>query len=240
MPHTSPVGDPIPDLTTAQYDALCSYVTAHHDEATYSLNPLTLTRILADDKRGGYINCIRENRDGDPDEYLPPLFEQLGLHARQITSVDGYNVARTSWRLELLPSEQTFSDAYHRRCGLFYDYPQVAVEDFIATTINVTNRDMVRSGIFKAEEISYTSFVSYTYHNNIEKYNEMIEKGKSIYYRYKQLSEAWDMPILETYATAVYEDMVSVYSGSGGSFNAPMMFPPDQDITRRDVESQLS
>lgn len=240
MINKSPMNDPIPDLTAEQHAALQSYLEAHYTEETYSLNPLTLTRLLADDKRGGYINCIRKHRDGDPDEYLPPLFDQLGLYTRQIDGVDGYDVARTAWRLELLPSKKTLTDSYHRRCGLFYDYPQWAVEDFIITTVNVTQRDMVRSGVFEAEEISYLIFVPYTYHNNIEKYNELIENGKAIHHRYKQLSNVWCMPILETYATAVYDDTVAVYSGNGGSFSPPMMLPPDEKITKSDVEPLLS
>lgn len=54
------MGDPIPDFTDEQYGALCEYINGHKKDETYSLNPLNLSRILAGDKRGAYINAIRE------------------------------------------------------------------------------------------------------------------------------------------------------------------------------------
>lgn len=230
----------IPELTTEQQHSLGAYIEGHRRDETFSLNPLKVARVLSGDKRGAYINAIREDRDRDPDEYLPPLFEALELPARKIDGIDGWNIARTEWRLDLLPTKQTLTDAYHRRCGVFYDYPHEAVEDFIETTIKVTKRDLVRAGVFDAEEVAYLAFVPYTYHNSVERYEMMIREGKKNRHRHSELAVVWDVPELENYADAIYQDFVAAYSGTGGTFSPPMMFPPDQNISLTDVEPLLS
>lgn len=208
----------IPDLTNEQQHSLGVYIAEYQRDETFSLNPLKVARVLSGNKRGAYISAIREDRDGNPGEYLPPLFAALELPARKIDGIDGWNIAQTEWRLDHLLTEQTFTDAYHRRCGVFYDYPCEAIKDFIDTTIKVTNRDLVRAGVFDASEMAYLAFVPYTYHNSIEKCKLMVREGKKIRHRYSELAIMWDVPELENYADAIYQDFTAAYSGSGGTF----------------------
>lgn len=235
----------IPDLTESQHRALREY-TERHRAAPGKLapHPITIARVLARDKPAACVDPVTGVTPDDysgPDEYLPAIFERMDLAVRQIDGIDGWHVARSAWRLDLLPTTNSLSDAYHRRCGVVYGYPPSAIEHFINfPEVKVTHCDLARADIFPAEEIAYTIFVPYTHEKTEGKYEELITKGKSIRNRISQLSDVWELPELDAHAEAVYQDVAAVYSGEDGTFNAPTMFPPDEEVTPRDVESLLS
>lgn len=238
--------DSIPDLTNSQYESLSEY-TQRHQQAPDKLspNPYVIARVLTGDRPAAYINPatgVTPDSYSGKDEYLTEVFGRLGLVARKIDGDNGWNVARTAWRLDLLPTTNSLSDAYHRRLGVVYGYPEDAIEYFINNPdVTVTYCDLARSGIFSAEDIAYASiFVPYTHEKSIPMCERLIERGKMIRKRISELSDTWNIPELDQHAEDVHQDVASVYSGNGGTFNASTMFHPDVDVKRSDVEPLLS
>lgn len=245
MIRDAPVGDPIPELTDAQHSALREY-TERHRTAPEKLapHPMTIARVVAQDRPAAHVTPITgvvPSGSADHDEYLPDVFGRMGLHTCQMEGDDGWYVARTAWRLDLLPPAATFTAAYHRRCGVFFGYPPDAVDWFIEhPDVHVTHCDIGRSGIIPPEDVAYEIFIPYMHKKSIERYADVIAKGKAIRRRITELSSVWDLSGLDAHAQAVYDDVATVYAGGEGLFNAPMRFPPDVDVTPRDVEPLLS
>lgn len=235
----SPVGDPIPDLTEAHHSAFREFIVRHRDETErrISINPILLARVVADDKPAAqiYLKGEKTHPDfDDPDRYLHSLCDVLGLAMRQIKGARGWVVGRSSWRLDCLPTVMEPTDAFHRRCGFVYGYPSDAIEEFIETDIDVTNCDLVRAGIFSDEEIAYLTFVPYARRKSLEQFEQRIEMGKQIRRRIGRFADAWELPVLDEYATLLHNDVVDSYRGDA-TWYPPTLFPPDQSVTREDV-----
>lgn len=242
---TTPVGNHIPDLTTTQYDAFREYTHRHRQlRDKLAPHPILIARVLADDKRGASMKpptgVVPDEYDGQVD-YLQDLFEQMGLVVSQRYDNEWYYVARSAWRLDLLPTNSTYTDAYHRRCGVFFDYPLDAIDAFInSDEVQVTLYDIARAGLIDPADIAYLSFVSYLHRTTIPAYEKLIEQGKDNRERIAELSNTWDIPALDIHANDVYEDYVAAYSGSGSTWTPPMTIPPDADVTADDVRPLLS
>lgn len=242
----SPVGDSIPDLTEQQYEALREYTKRHRQvEGQFAPHPCLLARVVAGDKPAACVDpvaAVVPEGYADSDDYLPDVFGRMGVHPTQIANDDSWHVSRTEWRLDLLPNEASYSDAYHRRCGVFYGYPKDAIEWFINESLNITatHSDVARSGVIPPEDMAYLIFVSYSHRRELDQYRELINRGKAIRRRIDGLSRAWDLPGLAAHADDVYDDCASVYAGNGGSFDALSVFPPDVDVTKKDVRKLLS
>lgn len=241
--YGSPSGD-IPTLSDEQQQALRTFITRHRDETDgqVSINPILLARVVANDKPAAEID-LKGERDhpnfDDPDGYLRSLCDVLDLEMRKIKGVRSWTVGRSQWRLDLLPTVVRITDAYHRRCGFVYGFPTDAIEEFIETDNDVTNYDLVRAGIFSVEEIAYMSFVAYTRRKSLAGFRQQIELGKQIRRRVGRFADVWEMPILDEYASLVYEDVIKAYRGD--SIHSPLtIFPPDQTVTREDVLSMFS
>lgn len=241
---SSGMADDIPSLSPPQRESIHEFIQRHRDETEgrISVNPILLARVVARDKPAADIDLKGDQTHpafDDPDQYLHSLCATLGLSARKIRGVRSWTVGHSSWRLDLLPTTHAQTTAYHRRCGFVYGYPPDAIEDFIETTTKITTCDLVRAGIFDAEEIAYLTFVSYTYHNSIEKYDRLIDKGRAICKRIGQLATAWELPLLDEYATLLHHDTTQAFLGQG-TYSVPTSFPPEQDITQRDIQALLS
>lgn len=235
----SQVGDPIPALSDEQYRALREFIVRHRDETDgrISINPILLARVVADDKPAAdiYLKGDKTHPDFDaPDRYLRSLCETLDLELRTIKGSRDWVVGRSRWRLECLPTVMDPTDAYHRRCGFVYGYPEDAIEEFIETDIDVTNCDLVRAGIFAAEEIAYLTFVPYARRKSLEQYEERIKRGKQTRRRLARFADAWDLPVLDDYATLLYNDVVDSYRGDA-TWSPLTLFPPGQTVDREDV-----
>lgn len=240
----SPVGDPIPELTDRQSRALKEYLDRHRRlRDKLAPHPMLIARVLADDKRGASVKPVTgvvPDGYADHDEYLPDLFERMGLSVTRMDGTDAFFVSRTAWRLGFLPDETSLSDAYHRRCGVFFGYPPDAIEYFINSDgVAVTHCDIARSGVIPAEDIAYLVFVSYTHEQSLDQFDQMITLGKRLRARITELSAAWDLPGLDAHAEDVYQDYVAAFSGDGGTWNPPMTIHPDV-VTEDDVRPLLS
>lgn len=235
--------DDIPDLTSHQREAVREFTSRYRDESEgrVSINPVLLARVLARDKPAAQVYISGETHPDfdNPDAYLYDLCSTFDLHMKNIKEARGWAIGRSRWRLDLLPTRFSETDAYHRRCGFVYGYPASAIEDFIETTTNITNCDLVRAGIFSAEDVAYLIFVSYHYHNSLKRYEERIEIGKQIRQRLTQLAEVWSLPILDEYATLLHNDVAEAYRGNA-TWNVPTTFHPEKTVSRSDVLSLLS
>lgn len=233
----------IPSLSETQQEAFREFTRRYRDESEgrVSINPILLARVVAHEKPAAQIYLSGDTHPdfNDPSAYLRGLCDPFDLHMRNIKEARGWAIGRSSWRLDLLPTQFSETDAYHRRCGFVYGYPTDAIEDFIETTTKITNCDLVRAGIFSAEEVAYLIFVSHTYHNSLERYEQRIELGKRIRRRIGQLADVWGMPILDDYATLLHDDVAEAYRGNA-SWNVPTIFPPEKTVSRSDVLSLLS
>lgn len=232
-----------PELTDEQHYALREYTTQNREvDGKLAVHPISLARVLAHDKPAAYVDTVTgvAPQDNSPADYLAEIIDRIDLPARQGDG-SGWIVARTSWRLDLLPTTESRNNAYHKRCGVVYGYPQEAIEHFINfKEVNVTRCDLARAGVFPADEIAFTVFVPYAHRGSIEKYEEMIEKGKAIRRRITELSRAWDLPELDEHAEEVYQDVAKVYAGDGGTFKPATTFPPDADVSKNDIVPLLS
>lgn len=242
--HNTSAGGSPPSLSADQHSAFRAFIQRHRDETEgrISVNPILLARVLARDKPAADIDLKGNNTHpafDDPDQYLHSLCDVLGLAVRKIKGLRSWTVGYSSWRLDLLPTTHSLTTAYHRRCGFVYGYPTDAICDFIETTTKITNCDLVRAGIFSATDMAYLTFVPYTYHNSISKFELLIEEGKAIRERMGHLATVWEMPLLDEYATLLHQDTTDVYLGQG-TYPVPTSFPPEQDVTQRDIESLLS
>lgn len=233
----------MPNLSEKQVAAFRKFTRRHIDdnEGRLSVNPIVLARVLAGDKPGGYINLNGETYPdfGDTDAYIAELCSTLELETRKIKEARGCCISRSDLWLDMLPTVQSSTDAFHRRCGVVYGYPQEAIEDFIETTTEVATCDLVRAGIFNAEEIAYLVFVSFSHNNSLEQYEKQIERGKEIRHRMEELAEAWKLPVLDEYVSLLHSDVVDAYRGNA-SWGVPTMFHPEETVSKDDVISLLS
>lgn len=245
MIRDAPVGDPIPKLTAEQRAALREY-TSHYRQAEDTLGsyPLVVARVLARDKPAACVkpvsDIVPDGYDGH-DAYLPDVFGRMGLDTCQIVGDESWYIARTAWRLDLLPTEAIYTEAYHRRCGVFFGYPPAAIEHFIMhPDVTVTHCDVARAGLIAADDLAYLIFISYAHEKTMERYQDLIARGKAIRRRLSELSETWDVPVLDAQAETVYQSVAAAYAGEGGLYSPPTTFPPDHDVTPSDVEPLLS
>lgn len=239
----TPVDGSIPPLSAAQHSTFREFIRRHRDETDgrISVNPILLARVLAGDKPAADIDLKGEETHpnfDDPDEYLYSICDTLDLHARKIKGIRSWTVGHSSRWLDLLPTVKSSTDAFHRRCGIVYGYPSDAIENFTETTAKITTYDLIRADIFTKEEITYMTFVPYIYHNSLEWYEWLIERGKEIKTRIGQIATVWDLPLLDEYAQLLYSDNVEIYNGDRG-FQFPSMFSPEQTVTRREVVDLL-
>lgn len=236
--------DDVPDLTSQQRAVIRTFTRRHRDETEgrISVNPIRLVRVVVGDRPTAEIDLKGEETHpnlNDPDAYLHDLCDTFGLHAKKIKGLRSWTVGWSRWRLDLLPTTVSETEGYHRRCGFVYGYPIEAIEDFIETTSRITPCDLVRAGFFSAKEIAYLTFVPYTFHNSLEKFELLIEEGKAIRDRIRKLADVWQLPILAEYATLLHEDTIQAYLGKG-TYRVSTSFPPDQEVTKNDVEPLLS
>lgn len=196
-----------------QYDALRDFINRHREEGTCSATPIRLARVLAHDKPSTLLQSPPEISTSR-DDYLVSLLDRIGFPYRQVDGVPGWIVAPTEWRLDLLPtSKNEFKqpDAYHKRLGVVFGYPQEAIDYFIHKDDSEPSKfDLVKSGEFNADEVAYTRFVSYGYPKTQEKYKHHISTGKDIRRRINQLSHEWNMPELDALADDVYNEEMAV------------------------------
>lgn len=234
----------IPHLTDAQHGAVREFVVRHRDETDgrISINPIVLARVVARDKPAAdmYLKGEKTHPNFDaPDGYLHRLCDILGLEMRKIKGGRGWVIGRSQWRLDCLPTVLDPSDAYHRRCGFVYGFPTDAIEAFIESSTSIPNCDLVRGGVFPVEDVAYLTFVPYIRRNTLQQVEEQIEQGKQIRRRIGGISDVWDLPELDDYATLHYEDVAAAYQGNA-TWTPPTLFPPDTSVARDDVLSLFS
>lgn len=229
------------ELTDTQQTALGRYAELRHETGVALREPLWLALVIAGDKpacftgqgleppsnvpRNGWAFELAEQavpKDMDlevisfdeamPDMTVADALDEFDLAYQEMGGA-GWYVARTSWRLGLLPTVRKGTvgvEAYHRRLGCFFGYSHQDIEYFIESEPPRTSAtDLVEAGAFEPEEIAYTTFVPERYAGSIDRYERAIETGKTIHERINDLAKKWDIPPLETLVETVYKNAIS-------------------------------
>lgn len=209
-------------MNDSQRIAFGRYLTTHHRAEDIKWEPLRLALVIAGERPAAALTVAPWEfpyRNRSPDRCLCRLLALFDIAYRRVWA-DQWFIAADPDRLALIPPERTTeNDAYHRRLGQFFGYPQDAVEAFLPIqTRSPYPRDLVADGSVTATQIAYTRFVPYVLDDSCGGYDRAITAGKAIYERLCELAHEWELAVLATLAETAYADAVAVYSGKEGSF----------------------
>ncbi|WP_330633648.1 hypothetical protein [Halocatena halophila] len=192
---------PLESLTTEQRSIFKQFLSERHEDLLNVCEPLWLALVLSKHRPATEISAFSSS--SLTPEQLATAFD---LPYQQWTE-NTITVARTSWRLDLLPPRDDFSDTYHRRLGCFFGYPKEDVEKFLTDSSDrIMPWEHVADGVFSAEEVAYTKFVPQGRPSSIEEYERFIRNGKYNYEIIVDYAERWDFPALSAYADWVHQD----------------------------------
>ncbi len=220
--HDHTMQFPLESLTEAQRTTFIEYLEAREETGMNLFDPIWLTLLLVCERPGMMFNTlipptpVGQEEPSDPPITKEHVTESFGLRYR-IADEHALYVSRTNWRLEFLPTNSTFSDAYHRRMGCFLGYPSVDVEDFIQSDLDWKEpRDFVDDGIFEPEEVVFSKFTPQGQKDTIGGYERAINRGKKNWQTVIDSSMQWELPELKEYANRLYQQ--SLVDCSGFSF----------------------
>lgn len=238
MTVAHPPSFPVETMTETQHQKLSQYIAVRQESGVALREPIWLALVIAGDKPACYADCglgssttIMDGWACDLSEQAVPaemeievvplnqmsptitvagVLDAFGLAYQELGGT-GWYVARTSWRLGLLPTVRNGSTAaYHRRLGCFFGYTRSDIDYFIATEPPRTQpADLVADGSFDPEEIAYATFIPEIHQKSINRFERAIETGKTIHSRITSLARQWNIPELETLAETVYEEAVT-------------------------------
>lgn len=230
------------ELTDPQRNALRRYAELRHESGVALREPLWLALVIAGDKpatftgkgldtspdvpRNGWGFELAEQAVPDdmeievipldettPDITVADVLNEFDLAYQEMGGAEGWYVARTSWRLGLLPTVRKglkSAEAYHRRLGCFFGYSPDDIAYFTDSEPPRTSaHDLVKAGEFDPEEIAYARFVPEVHGGSIDRYERASETGRTIRERIADLSNKWDLPELDALADTVYEEAIS-------------------------------
>lgn len=204
-----------PDLSETQRQELGRYLSYYRDETVRE--PLRLALMIAGDKPATLVAPEPWITLRSPLTFSNgsvELFNVFDLASREIRDVPAWFVARSSGRLDLLPTVRNGDcDAYHRRLGVIFGYPPREIDSYITHEGERTRPDdFVEAGVFTPEEMAYAEFVFYMSDDSEEGYTRAIAAGKRTYERLTELADYWHLPDLQTIADSLYEYQVEKYS----------------------------
>ncbi len=229
---------PVETITADQRQALRQYITERQESEMGLREPVWLALVINGEKPACYANQGLGSSplitDGWTDELagqaVPPemeidvvpleettpditvadVLDAFGLSYRGLGGA-GWYVARTAWRLELLPTVRNGATAaYHRRLGAFFGYARADINYFITSEPpRPQPAALVAEGHYTPEEIAYTTFVPEIFEPEPERVARATRTGRTIRDRMAQLARQWELPALEDLAATVYEEAVS-------------------------------
>lgn len=210
MPSARPITFPLESMAEDQRQVFHRYLAARRKSGIHLHGPIWFALLLSRERPAMELISLSHRGLSDP----PPttneeVAETFDLVYRSETD-HSLTVARTSWRLDILPSHGEDSDAYHRRQGRFFGYPEVDIDYFInREEARTPPEDLVAQGVFQPEEIAFTTFVPQGYDDSITGYERAIEIGKNNRSTIGTLSHNWDVPALDAYAEWLYQDALT-------------------------------
>lgn len=200
-------------MTDHQREVFTNFIKARKKSQINVQEPIWLALLLAREKPGVALSPISLPPWVDTDspvtsEEVVKTFDlEYKIGERQIVYA-----ARTSWLFNLLSSTGEYS-ARVRRTGCFFGYPPKAIDHFINNDPPDTSAEsFVADGIFRPEEVAYTTYLPYRHDDSIAGYERAIEAGKRIRATVGDLATTWDIDYLNEYATHLYDEAVSEYS----------------------------
>ncbi len=197
---------PLETLTEHQREMFRQFITHRKKDQMNIREPIWFALLLAGKRPATEITIF--GPPDDPDHPITPeeIAEAFDLNY-QWWADTCLDVARSSWRLDLLPSQGEVSEAYHRRLGCFYGYSEEDVEHFLTGGEQRTlPADLVSNGVFSHDEVAYTTFVPQGHDDSIDGYNRAIEMGKTNRSTIEEYADNWGIPELAAYAAWIYHD----------------------------------
>ncbi len=188
-------------LTNHQREVFTQYIDAKRETKKGFREPLWLALVLVEEKPATEITYHKSSEMNDGSSSFPKLIAAaFDLAYRE--HFDTLNVARSSWRFELLPStdEGVSTNAYFRRNGCFYGYPEQDVDHFIETFgWDIYPADLSEDGIICPEEAAYMSLLPQRYNVAVH-YERAIKSGKHIRETITDCAKKWDFSYLDAHA----------------------------------------
>lgn len=209
-------------LSAEQRDALGRWMCRHHDHESFG-PALLFALVVSGDKPATHITPRSWAFPGsqfETDERFLDFVDVLDLEAHTLREGQGWYVAPTHARFDLLPSSvrAPTTAAWHRRLGTVFGYPSTAITHFIETDSRVDSRTRVENNDFTPEEIAYAELVFYRHDDSIAGYERAIENGKTIRARFTELADRWELPTLDQMAEEYYQLAIAVYAGEKDAF----------------------
>ncbi|UPM45253.1 hypothetical protein [Halocatena salina] len=141
------------------------------------------------------------------------IAEVFGLYYLESDS-DSIFVARTTWRLEFLPTTCEDTAWYHRRLGCFLGYPQPDIEAFVqGEHIAPLEVQEESNDHMSPRETAYTTFAPQLHADTDEGRKRAIQIGKENYETVLEYADLWNMPRLGQYAEELFQETVTNQSG---------------------------
>lgn len=211
------------DVTPPQRRILQTWFEDVYDRYERFEFPIHFIRVIVGDKPATYLQQFEWDNDDSPfnsEEELLAFVEDLGLLHHQQENNRNHTICRSSRQLNLLASipQLRSKTAQQWRLGIVYGYPREDVEWFIRDEDRTTPRDRVNNGDFSPEEMAYVDFVAYVNEDSIEGYERAIENGKRVRALLSDVTDDWQLPIIDQIATDHYQLSLSVYSGEREHF----------------------
>lgn len=197
---------PPEDLTNSQRRLLSQFLTLKRETKSNVREPIWFALVLAGEKPGCLISTNQSVEDDSIISFsLKEMIEEFDLVYSDLGG--SLDVARFSWRIEMLPSNHhdLGPEACLRRAGAFYGYPKEDVKHFIdAGPWETYPTDLVEAGTIRPEAAAYMMLLPQRY-DVAEHYDRAIESGKRIRKTMSEQSEQWDLKELDDYADWIYQ-----------------------------------
>lgn len=211
LPSAEPTTFPLETMTESQRTAFRQFLRARREEWIGLNEPIWLALVLACERPATLLTSVG---------VYPPVRDNISVTVADVAAafdLDYYwwsetclTVARSSWRLDLLPTPSEFSDAYHRRMGCFFGFPEADIDYFLTGTKGRTKPyDYVEEEVFQPEEVAYVTFVPQVHEDSIAGYERAIAAGKENRDTITDFAEMWELPALEVYAEWMYHEALT-------------------------------
>lgn len=212
---------PLETMTEQQRKVFEKFIDTRYKTQLNVREPIWLALLLAGQKPATEITTLSlpNYLDGDQspitDEEVAEVF---GLVAHRWDKHDLF-VSRTHWWIGILPSQQADLDAYHRRLGCFFGFPEEDIKYFLSSDNHnqTMPEELVADGVFQPGEMAFERFIPQGKDDSIEGYERAIKAGKNNRKIIETYANKWGLQKLDDYAERLYQDTIEDYSSFGFS-----------------------
>lgn len=210
-------------FSQSQHSVFTEWMEEYREEYEQFSFPIRFSLTLSGDKPATIIQGSDWKFYDSPfesEEDALQFIEELGLSLHQVRKERSYYVSHSPIQFDFLPSTSSTSanDAWHRRLGTVFGYPQEEIEWFVNKDDRIEPRDRVEKGEFTPDEMAFVDLLDYNHEDSIEGYENAIESGRAVRERIEELADEWDMPILDQLAEDHYDLSRSIYAGERDYF----------------------